>query len=92
MKHLLKTVTHEIKKNLLDYLILLTAGILFIVLLQFLSGSKILLFTAVLVFTSFYILWGIYHHAMTKTLRFKNVLEYVLIAFIILFLIEAILF
>jgi succinate-acetate transporter protein len=37
-------------------------------------------------FTAFYICWGIYHHILTKTLRLKIMLEYMLIGFAIIFL------
>ncbi|MDH7476689.1 MAG: hypothetical protein QHH09_04520 [Microgenomates group bacterium] len=79
----------EIKKHLLDYLILFTCGVFFLFFLRIYQGEKFFSFIILLIFVSFYILWGVYHHALNKTLHLKNLIEYVFIGFAILLLIKA---
>lgn len=91
MKHLLKFVQKEVHKHTFDYLLVATAGIFFLVALHLFKGERLLEFIILLSFTSFYIIFGIYHHIIENTLRFKVVLEYVLIGFTILFLLKILL-
>jgi hypothetical protein len=81
----------ELQKHLADYLILITSGVFFLIFLRSFSGGRQTMFVAVLVFSSFYILWGIFHHTANKNLHLKNVIEYILIGFLVLFVIEALL-
>lgn len=87
MKHLIHHVRKEIWHNhLFDYLLIATGAILFILGVRVLSGmpgAQAFLFVA---FTVFYICWGIYHHIVTKTMRLKVMLEYLLIGSSIIFL------
>jgi len=87
MKHLIRHAHKEFWHNhLFDYLLIATAALFFILATRLFVGDRgiqLFLFTA---FTVFYICWGIYHHIITKTLRLKIMLEYVLIGFAILFL------
>lgn len=41
-------------------------------------------------FVVFYIFWGFYHHLIENNLKLKIVIEYILIAFTILFLLKII--
>jgi hypothetical protein len=50
-----------------------------------------LMFVTLTAFCSFYIIWGITHHAKSQTLHLKNMIEYILIAFTILFIVRLIL-
>jgi hypothetical protein len=43
-----------------------------------------------LAFTSFYIIWGIYHHIVDNSLHLKTLIEYILIGFTIIFLLKII--
>lgn len=79
-------------KNAFDYLILITAGIFFILSLNIFKGEKFLEFIMLFIFVSFYILWGIYHHVIEDTLHLKTVLEYMLIGFIAIFLLKILIF
>ncbi len=88
MKHLVISVKKELKRGLFDYLLLITAGILFLVSLNVFKGERLLEFIILFIFVSFYILWGLYHHIIEDTLHLKIVLEYVLIAFTIMFLLK----
>lgn len=92
IKHQIKHLENEIRKNIFDYLILFTAGVFFIISLNFLKGERILTFIALLGFAFFYIIWGIYHHIIDKTLHLKTVIEYILIAFTIIFFLKIIIF
>jgi len=82
----------EVKGHLLDYLLLLTAGIFFLISLSLFKGERLIEFILLLSFASFYIIWGIYHHFIEDTLHLKIVIEYILIAFTIIFLLKIIIF
>jgi len=90
MKHFLKHLFKEIKNNLFDYLLLITAGVFFIAALNIFKGEKLMEFIILLVFVSFYIVWGIYHHIVESGLHLKIVLEYILIGFTFIFLLKLI--
>jgi hypothetical protein len=83
-------IKKELKKHTFDYLLLLTAGIFFILALNLFHGERLLEFIVLLAFVSFYIIWGVYHHFLTNRLYFKIVLEYVIIGFVFLFLLKII--
>ncbi len=91
-KHKKNPITSDLKKHSFDYILLLTAGIFFLITLQAFRGERLYEFLIVLAFTSFYIIWGMYHHVITDTIRLKNMLEYVLIGFTILFLVKILIF
>lgn len=88
MTHIITYIKREVKKSLLDYLLLFTAGIFFIVSLNIFKGERTLEFVTLLAFASFYIIWGIYHHIVEDSLHFKTVIEYILIAFAIVFFLK----
>ena len=79
MKYLVVHIRKEIKKNLFDYLLLFTAGVLFLISLNIFKGERLLEFIILLIFISFYIIWGIYHHIIEDSLHLKTVVEYILI-------------
>ena len=83
-------IKKEVKKHAFDYLILLIASIFFILALNLFRGERFLEFVILLAFVSFYVVWGVYHHAMNDHLSIKIVLEYVMIGFIFLFLLKII--
>jgi len=87
---MIKFLKKEFKKHLLDYLLLFTAGIFFILSLNLFQGERFLEFIILLFFVSFYIIWGIYHHIIIDKFHLKIVLEYILIGFIFLFLLKII--
>lgn len=82
----------EIKKHLFDYLLLVTAGIFFLVALSIFKGERFLEFIFLTSFAVFYILWGVYHHVIEDSLHLKIVIEYILIAFTLVFLLKIIIF
>ena len=88
MKILFKHLKREIKKHFFDYLLLFTAGVFFLLGVNYLKGERLFEFILILAFTSFYIVWGIYHHIIEDTLHLKIVLEYIFIGFTILFLLK----
>lgn len=90
MIHFLKQIKKELKRNLFDYLLLFTAGILFLISISVFRGERLLEFLILFMFVSFYILWGIYHHIIDDSLHLKTVVEYVLIAFTLMFLLKII--
>ncbi len=92
MNHFFSHIFKDFKKNAFDYLLLITAGVFFIIGLNIFKGERLLEFIFLIIFTSFYIIWGIYHHINDKTIHIKVVLEYVLIGFIVIFLLKALIF
>lgn len=92
MKYLTNHFKKEIQSHTFDYLLLITGGIFFLVAVNVFKGKRLLEFIILLAFTSFYIIWGIYHHIIEDSLYLKIVIEYILIAFTILFLLKIIIF
>lgn len=88
MKHFLNHLKKELAKHSFDYLLLITAGIFFLLALNIFKGERFLEFIILLIFVSFYILWGIYHHVIDDSLHLKSVIEYILIGFTIIFLLK----
>jgi len=86
MKHLIKHIGQEIIKNFLDYLILITGGIFFLIFLRMFRGEKTASFVIILIFVSTYIIWGAYHHVSDKSVHLKNLIEYIIIGFTIILL------
>jgi len=90
MNHFLINLHKELKKHLFDYLLLVTAGVFFLLSISLFQGERFLEFIILLAFVSFYILWGVYHHVVSENLHLKIVLEYILIGFTIVFLLKMI--
>lgn len=91
MKHLAHYLKKELKNSAFDYLLLITAGVFFLIAINIFRGERLFEFIILLTFSSFYIIWGVYHHLIDDTLHLKNVIEYILIGFTILFLLKIIL-
>lgn len=89
-KHLYNNLKKELKNHLFDYLLLFTAGIFFLILLNLFRGQRGIEFFILVSFAFFYIIWGVYHHIVNETLHLKTVVEYILIAFIVIFLLKVI--
>ena len=90
MKLLIKHIKIEVKKHAFDYLLFFTAGVVFLTGLNVFRGERLLEFIILLSFVSFYIIWGIYHHIIEDSLHLKTVVEYILIAFTLMFLLKII--
>ncbi len=90
MKYLVKHVKKELDKYIFDYLILLTAGVFFLIGISLFKGDRTIQFIILIAFTCFYVMWGIYHHIIEDTLHLKTILEYILIGFLLLFLLKMI--
>lgn len=90
MSSLITQLEKEFKSSSLDYLLLFTGSILFLLFLQLFQGQRILSFLVILIFVSLYILWGILHHSAEKTLNLKSVLEYIFIGLTILLLLTVV--
>lgn len=73
------------QNHLFDYLLLLTGAVFFVLAMKLFAGERNVQILLVISFSGFYILWGIYHHIITKTLRLRVLLEYVLIGMASLF-------
>lgn len=89
-KHLYSNLKKGFKNHLVDYLLLITAGIFFLILLSIFRGQQVIEFFILVSFAFFYIIWGVYHHISNGTLHLKTVVEYILIAFIVIFLLKII--
>jgi len=89
-KHLYSNLKKEFKNHLIDYLLLIAAGVFFLILLNTFRGQKVIEFLVLVSFAFFYIIWGVFHHISNETLHLKTVVEYILIAFIVIFLLKII--
>ena len=78
------------KTHVVDYIMLVASGVIFLLLLWVVRGQKILSLITTIIFVAFYVFWAIYHHSREEVREFKNVLEYVLIGGTILVLISII--
>lgn len=88
MNHFLNYLKKETKKHLFDYLLLVTAGVFFLLSINLFQGERFLEFIILLAFVSFYILWGVYHHVVSQDVHLRIVLEYILIGFTMVFLLK----
>lgn len=88
MTSFFKALVKEVKKNLFDYLLLVTAGVFFVGAVNIFRGERLSEFFILTIFISFYIIWGIYHHIKETGLHLKIVVEYILIGFILIFLLK----
>ncbi|OIP82177.1 hypothetical protein AUK04_05110 [Candidatus Roizmanbacteria bacterium CG2_30_33_16] len=84
MQLLLNHIKSEVRLHLFDYLVLIIASGLFLVLLQIVVYSRFYVFLITLGYSIFYIIWGTYHHTRKCDLHLKNVLEYIIIGFIVI--------
>lgn len=91
MKNFANHLLKELKTHLLQYLILITVGVFFLLMLNLFAENKIQQFFVLTLFISFYIVWGIIHHLIEKTLYLKIVIEYILIGAVFLFLLQILL-
>lgn len=81
MNHLFAHLQKEIKRAPIDYLLLLTSAIFFLIFLQMFQGERTESALVLFVFACFYVAWGIVHHIQDRTLHVKNMVEYIVIAF-----------
>lgn len=79
----------EFQKHIFDYLFLFTASIFFIIVLSLLKGDSFGQFIVLTSYVVLYLMWSVAHHIKLKTLNFKIMLEYILIAATALFIIKA---
>ncbi len=91
MKEIAQYIRKEMKRHSFDYLLFGTAGVFFLLALNIFRGERLVEFIILMSFTSFYIIWGIYHHIIEDTVHLKIVLEYILIGFTVLFLLKILL-
>jgi len=91
-KHIAGHVRKELETHTFDYLLLITGGVFFLFLANYFKGERYMEFIFVAFFALFYIIWGIYHHIMEETLHLKTVVEYILIAFTLIFMMKIIIF
>jgi hypothetical protein len=80
------------KITLFDYLLFFTAGVIFLLALNFFRGEKLIEFLLFLAFVSFYIIYGVYHHAIKNELKAKIVIEYILIGFLVLYFLKLVVY
>lgn len=80
------------KISLFDYLLFFTAGVFFLLALNFFKGERLIEFIILLFFVSFYIIYGVYHHLVKDELHLRVMIEYILLGFIALYLLKLIIF
>lgn len=87
--HIHSAIRTEFGEHFVDYLALVTGTAFFFMFLSFFQGQRLASYMTVVVFSCFYAIWGIWHHAREDTLHTKNVLEYILISLGVLLLVTA---
>jgi hypothetical protein len=87
--HMRKAIKSELGTHYVDYLVLITATVFFLLFLKFFQGERNASYLTVLAFSAFYIIWGMVHHIRDDSVHLKNVLEYILIGFGVLLLMIA---
>lgn len=86
MKHFIQHIHNEVwHKNLFDYLLITLFAVFFLLGMRLFSGQREAQFFCIVAFTVGYIAWGVYHHILTRTLRIRILVEYILIGFAVLF-------
>lgn len=70
----------DLRQNKTDYLALAVIAGVFVIYYTFNLDHPYQLFVATLIFSAFYIIWGIWHHSRTHHLTVRIMLEYFLIA------------
>ncbi len=80
----------ELRSSLMDYLLLLSGSVLFLLFLQLFQGQRMMSFLVILIFVLLYVFWGILHHSAEKTLNLKIVIEYIFIGVTILLLLTVV--
>ena len=84
MKHVVHAFKKEIADSGLDYLILATSAVVCLTFLRIFRGERLESFLTLIIFTCFYIVWGILHQAKRESIHVKNVIEYIIVSFIAL--------
>ena len=83
---MIRHIKKEVWQNhIFDYLLLATAAVFFVLAMKLFAGEKNVQTLLVIAFAGFYIIWGMYHHIVTKTMRIKIMLEYVIVGVTVLF-------
>lgn len=77
-------IIREIRTHSVDYSVLIIASGVFLLFLRIFQGQRLESFLTILIFAAFYTMWGIIHHARLHTLKYKNVVEYVAVSFLML--------
>jgi hypothetical protein len=89
MKHLTRTIKHIHRElwhtHLFDYTYIVIVSVIYVLAMRLFTGYRSMQLFVILAFVLMYIVWGIYHHIITKTFRLRILLEYLLIGATILF-------
>lgn len=81
-------IKEDIHHHLLEYLLLVTSGVLYITFISVFKGQPTKQFTVTALYVLYYALWGIIHHARDQSLHLKIVLEYIAIGALALLLLR----
>ncbi len=84
-------LTKELKSHLLEYLLLITASVFFLIFISLFAGSHQKQFIILIIFAAYYVIWGAVHHAKEQTLSLKIMLEYLAVGGIALTVLYSIL-
>lgn len=87
MDHMFNHLRKELRRAPMDYLLLLTSGVFFLIFLEMFKGERAESTLVLFVFAAFYIGWGVIHHIHDRTLHVKNMVEYIVISVSVLLLV-----
>lgn len=74
-----KNIHLDLAHKTAEYLLLITAGIFFLVLIALAKSQPVKQYGLLLTFAVFYVGWAIIHHIKDKSLHLRVILEYILI-------------
>ncbi len=87
----IRYIIGEIKTHIFEYLLLTTIAVFFIFLISLFKGDRLSQFIIMVFFAITYLLWGVIHHTIHRTLHVKIVIEYILIVALGIFLLQVVL-
>ncbi len=90
-KHGIEKIKTDLRYHGIEYVLLLTSSLIFIVFLSIFKGQHLKQVLVSLVFVMYYVLWGIIHHTRDQSLHLKIVLEYIMIGALALFFLQTLL-
>jgi hypothetical protein len=91
MKTLKKHIHQELTDHRFDYFFLVISSVFFLGVLITLQGNTFGQFITIASYIIFYLLWSLIHHYQTGTLKYKIMLEYILISATMLFILKILL-
>jgi hypothetical protein len=86
-----KKIENDVAHHIIEYILLLISAACYLTFLSLFKGEHGKQLVVSFLFITYYILWGIIHHARDQSLHLKVVLEYILIGALAMLLLRSLL-